>query len=45
MICWSSFLLDKNATPQELLTTINEVASKGFMIMKIIQDDVLKTKN
>lgn len=42
-----SYLI-KNATPQELLTTINEVASKGFYytdyVIKIIQDDVLKTK-
>ena len=38
----------KNATPQEVLSTINEVASKGFYytdyVMKIIQDDVLTTK-
>ena len=42
-----SYLI-KNATPQELLITINEVASKGFYytdyVMKIIQDDVLTTK-
>lgn len=42
-----SYLI-KNATPQELLTTINEVALKGFYytnyVMKIIQDDVLTSK-
>ncbi len=42
-----SYLI-KNATPQELLTTINEVSSKGFYytdyVMKIIKDDVLTTK-
>lgn len=42
-----SYLI-KNATPQELLTTINEVASKGFYytdyVMKIIQADVLTNK-
>lgn len=46
-----SYLI-KNATPQELLTTINEVALKGFYytdyVLKIIQANVLsnkKTKN
>jgi DNA-binding NarL/FixJ family response regulator len=38
----------KNATPQQLLTAINEVASKGFYytdyVMKIIQEDILKGK-
>lgn len=42
-----SYLI-KNATPQELLTTINEVASKGFYyteyVMKIIQADMLTNK-
>ena len=42
-----SYLI-KNATPQELLITINEVALKGFYytdyVMKIIQDDVLTNK-
>ncbi|MFV8340586.1 response regulator transcription factor [Flavobacterium sp. LB3P21] len=42
-----SYLI-KNATPQELLTTINEVASKGFYytdyVMKIIHADVLTNK-
>lgn len=42
-----SYLI-KNATPQELLTTINEVALKGFYytnyVMKIIQDAVLTSK-
>jgi DNA-binding NarL/FixJ family response regulator len=42
-----SYLI-KNATPQELLTTINEVAKKGFYytdyIMDIIQDDVITNK-
>ena len=42
-----SYLI-KNATPQELITTINEVALKGFYytdyVMKIIQDDVLTAK-
>ncbi|MES2805971.1 MAG: response regulator transcription factor [Bacteroidota bacterium] len=42
-----SYLI-KNATPQELLTTIKEVASKGFYytdyVMKIIQADVLTNK-
>ncbi len=42
-----SYLI-KNATPQELLITINEVALKGFYytdyVMKIIQDDVLISK-
>ncbi|MGZ9735694.1 response regulator transcription factor [Flavobacterium sp. GNP002] len=42
-----SYLI-KNTTPQELLTTINEVASKGFYytdyVMKIIQADVLTNK-
>ncbi len=42
-----SYLI-KNATPQELLTTINEVASKGFYytdyVMKIIQADVFTNK-
>lgn len=39
----------KNATPQELLRTIQEVANKGFYyndtVMKIIQDTVLTSKN
>lgn len=38
----------KNATPQDLVTTINEVAEKGFYytdyIMKIIKEDVLANK-
>ncbi|MFV8368016.1 response regulator [Flavobacterium sp. LB2R40] len=42
-----SYLI-KNATPQELLTTIKEVALKGFYysdhVMKIIQADVLTLK-
>ncbi len=42
-----SYLI-KNATPQELITTINEVAEKGFYytdyVMKIIQDEVLTAK-
>ncbi|MDI5887122.1 MULTISPECIES: response regulator transcription factor [Flavobacterium] len=42
-----SYLI-KNTTPQELLTTIKEVASKGFYytdyVMKIIQADVLTNK-
>ncbi|MFV8440569.1 response regulator [Flavobacterium sp. LB2P44] len=42
-----SYLI-KNATPQELLTTIKEVALKGFYysdhVMKIIQADVLTHK-
>ncbi len=42
-----SYLI-KNATPHELLITINEVAEKGFYytdyVMKIIQDDVLTAK-
>ncbi|MDI6046353.1 response regulator transcription factor [Flavobacterium yafengii] len=42
-----SYLI-KNTTPQELLTTIKEVASKGFYytdyVMKIIQSDVLTNK-
>ena len=42
-----SYLI-KNATPQQLITTINEVAEKGFYytdyVMKIIQDDVLTAK-
>ena len=42
-----SYLI-KNATPHELLTTINEVASKGFYytdyVMKIIQADVFTNK-
>ena len=42
-----SYLI-KSATPQELLTTINEVAEKGFYytdnVMKIIQADVLTSK-
>ncbi|MBC7557213.1 MAG: response regulator transcription factor, partial [Chryseobacterium sp.] len=40
--------LVKNATPQELLKTINEVSEKGFYytdyIIKIIQADVLNSK-
>jgi DNA-binding NarL/FixJ family response regulator len=46
-----SYLI-KNSTPQQLLTTINEVAVKGFYysayVLKIIQDDFLtnrKTKS
>ena len=42
-----SYLI-KNTTPQELLTTIKEVASKGFYytdyVLKIIQSDVLTNK-
>lgn len=42
-----SYLI-KNATPQELLTTINEVAAKGFYytdyVMQIIQDNLLTNK-
>lgn len=42
-----SYLI-KNATPQDLLTTINEVALKGFYytdyIIEIIKEDVLATK-
>jgi DNA-binding NarL/FixJ family response regulator len=42
-----SYLI-KNATPKELLLTINEVASKGFhytdYVKKIIQDDLLTQK-
>ena len=42
-----SYLI-KNATPLELITTINEVAIKGFYyteyVMTIIQDDVLTAK-
>lgn len=42
-----SYLI-KNATPQDLLTTINEVALKGFYytdyIMEIIKEDVLTNK-
>ncbi|MFV8347757.1 response regulator transcription factor [Flavobacterium sp. ZB4P13] len=38
----------KNATPQELLTTINEVAIKGFYyndyVMQVIHENVLATK-
>ncbi|RTY94281.1 response regulator transcription factor [Flavobacterium sp. GSP27] len=38
----------KNATPQELLTTVNEVALKGFYyteyVMKIIQTNILNTR-
>lgn len=41
--------LVKNATPQELLLTINEVASKGFyydeFVMKNIQDNTCVSKN
>lgn len=41
--------LKKNATPVELLTTINQVAVKGFYYtdyaMKIIQENVLTAKN
>ena len=40
--------LVKNATPQELLKTINEVSEKGFYytdyVIKIIQADVLNSK-
>lgn len=43
----ASYLV-KNATPQELLHTIFEVAQNGFYyndhVMKVIQDDVLGTK-
>jgi DNA-binding NarL/FixJ family response regulator len=42
-----SYLI-KNATPQELLTTINEVASKGFYyndyVMQVIHENALLTK-
>jgi len=42
-----SYLI-KNSTPQELLTTINEVATKGFYysdyVMSIIQDDIVSNK-
>jgi len=42
-----SYLI-KNATPQELLTTINEVATKGFYysdyVMQIIHENVLSSK-
>lgn len=42
-----SYLI-KNATPQELLKTINEVATKGFYytdyVMQIIQDNLLTNK-
>jgi DNA-binding NarL/FixJ family response regulator len=42
-----SYLI-KNATPQELLMTVNEVALKGFYyteyVMKIIQTNILTTK-
>ncbi|MFE3872654.1 response regulator [Flavobacterium sp. ZS1P70] len=42
-----SYLI-KNATPQDLLTTINEVALKGFYytdsVMKVIKEDVLTNK-
>jgi DNA-binding NarL/FixJ family response regulator len=38
----------KNATPQDLLTTINEVALKGFYytdsVLKVIKEDVLTNK-
>ncbi|RTZ06845.1 response regulator transcription factor [Flavobacterium sp. GSP6] len=38
----------KNVTPQELLTTVNEVALKGFYyteyVMKIIQTNILNTR-
>lgn len=41
--------LVKNATPQELLLTINEVAAKGFyydeFVMKNIQDNTCVSKN
>ena len=41
--------LVKNATPQELLRTINEVAAKGFyydeFVMKNIQDNTCVSKN
>jgi DNA-binding NarL/FixJ family response regulator len=41
--------LVKNATPQELLTTINEVAEKGFYysdyVMGVIQETVVTNKN
>jgi DNA-binding NarL/FixJ family response regulator len=43
-----SYLM-KNATPQELLRTIQEVATRGFYyseeIMKIVHDTVLTSKN
>ncbi|SHN18939.1 response regulator transcription factor [Flavobacterium xinjiangense] len=42
-----SYLI-KNATPQDLLTTINEVALKGFYytdsVIKVIKEDVLTNK-
>lgn len=42
-----SYLI-KNATPQELLTTVNEVALKGFYyteyVMKIIQSNIVTTR-
>lgn len=42
-----SYLI-KNATPQELLKTVNEVALKGFYyteyVMKIIQTNILATR-
>ena len=42
-----SYLI-KNATPQDLLSTINEVALKGFYytdsVMKVIKEDVLTNK-
>ena len=42
-----SYLI-KNSTPQELLTTINEVATKGFYysdyVMALIQDDIVSNK-
>jgi DNA-binding NarL/FixJ family response regulator len=42
-----SYLI-KNATPQELLTTINEVATKGFYysdyVLGIIQNDIITNK-
>ncbi|WP_264563481.1 response regulator transcription factor [Flavobacterium sp. N3904] len=42
-----SYLI-KNATPQELLTTINQVATKGFYysdyVLEIIQNDIVSNK-
>lgn len=42
-----SYLI-KNATPQELLTTINEVATKGFYysdyVLETIQNDIITNK-
>lgn len=42
----SSYLV-KNASPMEMIETINEVASKGFYyndaVMKVIQEDIIST--